>query len=75
MPTSSPLTGEQNDSLITVTLGLLSDHDNAGVGTVDTAWQLEWQQSGTQWSLVRIINLKIGNATGDAASRTASDAR
>ncbi len=60
---------EQTDSLITVTLGVLSDHDNVGVGTINTSWQLEWQQSGDHWSLVRIINLKIGNATGDSASQ------
>jgi hypothetical protein len=59
---------EQTDTLITVTMGVLSDHENAGVGTINTSWQLEWQQSGDHWSLVRITNLKIGNATGDAAS-------
>ena len=60
---------EQTGSLITITLGVLSDHDNVGVGTINTAWQLDWQQSGDHWSLVRITNLKIGNTTGDAASQ------
>jgi hypothetical protein len=62
-------TAEQTDTLITIDLGLLSDHDKAPMPTINTGWQFEWQQTGDTWSLVRITNLKIGNTTGETAAR------
>jgi hypothetical protein len=62
-------TAVQTDTLITVQLALLSDHDKAGVPTINTGWEFEWQQSGDTWSLVRITNLKIGNMSGEEAAR------
>ena len=60
---------EQTDTVIIVTMFLMSEQDTAAVGTITTTWQFEWQQSGEQWSLVRITNIKIGNMQGDAAGR------
>ena len=58
---------EQTGTIITVRMTALSDHDNVGVGTINTGWELEWKKNGEQWSVVRITNLKIGNTSGDAA--------
>jgi hypothetical protein len=58
---------EQTSSIITVRLAVLSDHDNAGVGTINTGWQFEWRKLDGQWAIVHITNLKIGNQSGDAA--------
>jgi hypothetical protein len=60
---------EQTDSLITVHLAVLSDHDKAGIPTINTKWELEWQQTGDTWSLVRITCMQIGNLTGENAGR------
>jgi hypothetical protein len=60
---------EQTDTLITVRMAVLSDHDKAGVPTINTKWELEWQQTGDAWSLVRITCLQIGNLTGESAGR------
>ena len=61
---------KQTDTVITVSMAILSDHDNAAVSMINTGWQFDWQKMGGKWSLVRIVNLKIGNESGDrAASR------
>ena len=60
---------EQTDTVILVTMFLMSEHENAPVNTITTTWQFEWQQMGQSWSLVRITNVKIGNIQGDAAAR------
>jgi hypothetical protein len=59
-------TPEQTDTLITITMTALSEQDIMNY-PLTTTWQLEWQQSGKTWSLVRITNLRIGNTTGEAA--------
>lgn len=60
---------EQTDTVINVTMFLLSEQDTAAAGTITTTWQFEWQQSGETWSLVRITNMKIGNMQGHPAAR------
>ena len=60
---------EQTDTVIMVTMFLMSEQDTAAVGTITTTWQFEWQQSGETWSLVRITNVKIGNMQGESAAR------
>ena len=60
---------EQTDTLITITMFLMSDQDATGGRTITTTWQFEWQQSGETWSLVRITNIKIGNLQGEEAGR------
>ena len=60
---------EQTDTVIVVTMFLMSEQDTAAAGTITTTWQFEWQQSGEQWSLVRITNMKIGNMQGETAAR------
>ena len=59
---------QQADTLITVSMSVLSDHDNPPLTMLNTGWQVEWQESGGKWSLVRIICLKIGNQKGDDAA-------
>jgi hypothetical protein len=58
---------ERADTLITITMTLLSEHESIGGRTINTTWQIEWQQSGDTWSMVRIICQKIGNMTGESA--------
>jgi len=62
-------TSEQTDTVIVVTMFLMSEQDAAAVNTITTTWQFEWQQSGETWSLVRITNIKIGNLQGEDAGR------
>jgi hypothetical protein len=60
---------EQTDTVIIVTMFVMSEHENAPVNTITSTWQFEWQQMGEQWSLQRITNMKIGNMQGEAAGR------
>ena len=60
---------ERQDSLITITMTLLSDHELIGGRTINTVWQFEWQQSGESWSLVRITNQQIGQLRGESAGQ------
>lgn len=62
-------TPEQTDTVINVTMTVMSEQDFTGGRPITTEWQFEWQQSGETWSLVRITNVKIGNMRGDAAGR------
>jgi len=62
-------TSEQTDTVITITMFLMSEQDATGGRPLTTTWQFEWQQSGDTWSLVRITNIKIGNLRGDDAAR------
>lgn len=62
-------TAERNDTLITITMTLLSDHEQIGGRTINTVWQFEWQETGQDWDLARIICQKIGNLQGDDAAR------
>ena len=59
----------RDDTLISINMTLLSDHDAIGGRTINTNWDFEWQQSGDDWHLVRIINQKIGNLRGDSAGQ------
>lgn len=60
---------EQTDTVILVTMFIMSEQDTAAVNTITTTWQFEWQQLGEAWSLVRITNIRIGNMQGEAAAR------
>ena len=62
-------TAEHTDTVINVTMFLMSEQDTAAAGTITTTWQFEWQQTGDAWSLARITNVKIGNMTGEGAAR------
>jgi len=62
-------TSEQTDTVITITMFLMSEQDATGGRPITTTWQFEWQQSGQTWSLVRITNIKIGNMQGEDAGR------
>ena len=69
-------TSEQTDTLITITMFLMSEQDTTGGRPITTTWQFEWQQSGDTWSLVRITNIKIGNMSGEESiSGTAACSR
>jgi hypothetical protein len=60
------VTPEQTDTLITITMTLMSEQDVTPV--INTVWQLEWQQTGPAWSLDRITCVKIGSLTGENAA-------
>lgn len=62
-------TSEQTDTVINITMLLVSEQDTTGGRPITTTWQFEWQQSGETWSLVRITNIKIGNMRGEDAGR------
>jgi len=62
-------TSEQTDTVITITMFLMSEQDATGGRPITTTWQFEWQQSGETWSLVRITNIRIGNMQGEDAGR------
>ena len=60
---------EQTDTVITITMLVVSDQDATGGRPITTTWQFEWQQMGEQWSLARITNISIGNMKGEAAGQ------
>lgn len=62
-------TAERQDTIITITMTLLSDHEQIGGRTINTVWQFEWQQTGENWDLVRITCQQIGNLRGEEAAR------
>jgi hypothetical protein len=60
----------QNDALITVSIDVLSEQDATGY-PITSGWQLEWlewSKFGKEWKLTNIVNIKIGNQTGQGAS-------
>jgi hypothetical protein len=57
---------EQTDTLITVDIDVITEQEALG-RPLPSGWRFEWQQSADGWYLARIINLRIGNATGDQA--------
>jgi hypothetical protein len=56
---------EQQDTLITVDLVLLTEQSAAYVNTLNSEWQFDWEKRQDGWVLSEIRALKIGNATGD----------
>jgi hypothetical protein len=62
-------TPEQTDTVINITMTIMSEQDFTGGRPITTEWQFEWQESGATWSLVRITNVKIGNLRGDEAGK------
>ncbi|MEA2710278.1 MAG: hypothetical protein QOF78_2879 [Phycisphaerales bacterium] len=62
-------TPEQTDTVINVTMTIMSEQEFTGGRPITTTWQFEWQQSGETWSLSRITNIKIGNMQGENAGR------
>lgn len=62
-------TAEQTDTVINITMTLLSEQDATSARPITTTWQFEWQQTGDAWSLVRITNISIGSLKGEAAGR------
>lgn len=57
-------TAEQTQSVITVTIILLTEQDSLG-RTLNSQWQFEWLKGAEGWALVEIRALKIGQSTGD----------
>ncbi len=60
-------TSEQNDTLITITMTIYSEHEATMGHPITSTWQFEWQQTGDNWALSRIINVKIGNLSANQA--------
>jgi hypothetical protein len=57
---------EQQDTLITVDLVLLTEQSSAMVPTLNSEWQFIWEKHQEGWVLTEVRAVKIGNATGDA---------
>ena len=63
-------TPEQTDTVINITMTIMSEQDFTGGRPLTTTWQFEWQQQGGDtWALTRITNIKIGNMRGEEAGR------
>jgi hypothetical protein len=57
---------EQQDTLITVDLMLLTEQSSAIVQTLNSEWQFIWEKRQEGWVLTEVRAVKIGNATGDS---------
>lgn len=55
---------EQADTVITVTVGLLSEQDALGYPFPST-WEFQWQQTADGWALVDVRAITIGQSSGD----------
>jgi hypothetical protein len=53
----------QADTVITVSMTLLTEQ--ATIGTLNSRWEFEWQNSADGWTLVTIRAIQIGQVTGD----------
>lgn len=62
-------TAEQTDTVITITMSILSEQTFTQGFPINTKWQFEWQQSGKNWSMTRITCIQIHNMTGEQAMR------
>ena len=62
-------TAERTDTLISVTLSIMSEQDRTQGYPITTSWKFEWQRNGKSWSLQRITCLRIANMTGENAGR------
>ena len=56
---------EQQDTLITVDLVLLTEQSSAIVQTLNSEWQFVWEKHQEGWILTEVRAVKIGNVTGD----------
>ena len=56
---------EQQDTLITVDLTLLTEQSSAIVQTLNSEWQFIWEKHQEGWILTEVRAVKIGNVTGD----------
>ena len=60
---------EQSDTLITITMLIMSEQDITQGRPLTTSWKFEWQRAGGAWALEHITCLKIGDMTGERAAR------
>ena len=60
---------EETETLISVTMTIISEQDVTQGRPINTNWKFEWQRSGRQWRLEQIHCLKIGDLTGERAAR------
>jgi hypothetical protein len=59
-------TTEQQDTLITVDLTLLTEQSTAYAQTLNSEWQFIWEKRQDGWVLTEVRAVKIGNVTGDS---------
>ena len=57
---------EQQDTLITVDVVLLTEQSSAIVQTLNSEWQFIWEKHQEGWILTEVRAVKIGNATCDS---------
>lgn len=57
--------GKRTDTLITVSLDVLSVQDTTQGQPMPSSWQLDFEQSGDDWVLEKIMLLRVGQYSGD----------
>lgn len=60
---------EETETLISVTMTIISEQDATLGRPITTNWKFEWQRRGKDWTLEQIHCLKIGDMTGERAAR------
>jgi hypothetical protein len=58
------LDSNQTETVITVSIEVLSMHADTADHPITSSWQFQYQQSGDQWILQKITVLRIGSDTG-----------
>jgi hypothetical protein len=56
---------EQQDTLITVDLNLLTEQSTVYAQTLNSEWQFVWEKRQEGWILTEVRAVRIGNITGD----------
>jgi hypothetical protein len=52
--------GMQTDTLITITVTVMSQQDYTGGQGVESTWQLDFQENESRWELEKITLIRIG---------------
>lgn len=60
---------EESQSMIAVTMRVISEQNFTQGRPISTDWSLEWQRRGKDWALLRINCINIAGQTGDNAGR------
>jgi hypothetical protein len=67
--TITSLEARQDQTIITVTLNVLSIQDQTGGRPITSSWEFDWLESANGWSLYKIRAVQIGNQQSDRLER------
>jgi len=59
----------ESGSLVTATLQILSEQDDAVAPVIDSLWQFDFEKTGNDWRVHEIRALQIGQMSGDEAEQ------